>query len=391
MKMSAAARLRGCRVDEFIRKHVTRHVLDFASGAPLIPPPELLGIEAARAVGTGLQSYADSIGLLALREGVGTMLKRIGFEVNPKHEISITNGATGGLQAALFAVVERGDEVIVPVPGYEPVFDIIRLAGAQPVPIALTPPRWELNTDALCSAITPRTRAIYLNQPGNPTGRVFTPEEFETIIAICFDRGLFLIEDAVYDEIYYTQRPAVAGADARMRNRAIRVGSFSKTYAIPGWRLGFAAATGRLGQRVQRIAETMTGGAVGPLQKALVAASFGSVIDFESLRSNYRSLRDHLARILAAAGFQVVAPDGGIYIFAGLPHGICVSDLLRHGVAAMPGSLFSLNEDLGAPYARFCFARPVTHFQSLEFALSRAYSSETPSRAAKLEKRSVPA
>jgi aspartate/methionine/tyrosine aminotransferase len=354
-------------------------------------PPETFGVEAALAVAAGVQPYADSIGLLALREAVGRTLASIGLELNHQHEITITHGATGGLQAAFLAIVTRGDEVIVPVPGYEPVFDMIRLAGAKPVPVALEPPTWELDANLLCSAITRRTRAIYLNQPGNPTGHIFSSEELEMIIGICRERGLFLIEDAVYDEIYFTQRPPVPGADPRVRDRVIRVGSFSKIYAIPGWRLGFAAATGLLGQRIQCVTETMTGGAVGPLQKAIVAASFASAVDFESLRSDYRHRRDDLARVLAAAGFRVSPPDGGIYIFAEYPPGICGSDLLQLGIAAMPGSFFSPDEEEGASYARFCFARPFKHFQSLESALSRPYSSDAATRAAKLEKRSVPA
>jgi N-succinyldiaminopimelate aminotransferase len=280
----AAATLRGSRLDEFARQHLAPNILDFASGAPVMEAPRAFRIEAARAVAAGLQTYGDSAGLLALRKMVAAKLAMTGFKVDAGRGVVITCGATAGLQAAIMGTAGPGDEVLVPVPGYEPVFDIIRLAGATPSPVRLEARTWELRPQALQQAITRRTRAIYLNQPANPTGRILNTIEMEAIVAICRKHDLVAIEDGVYDELFYTRPPTALGSEPRMQGRVIRVGSFSKTYAVPGWRLGYAAAAGRLGEVVRRIGETMAGGAVAPLQQALVAAGLDAV-DFPALRS----------------------------------------------------------------------------------------------------------
>ena len=384
MKLSAAAALRGSRLDDFTRDYLTPGILDFASGAPAEAAPPEFRIEAARAVAVGNQGYGDSAGLLDLRAAIAAHLSRGGFQVDADGVV-ITIGATGGLQAALLAIVEPGDEIAVPVPGYEPIFDVIRLAGAALIPVGLEPPSWTLRAQVLRRAFENRPRAIYVNQPANPTGRIFTPVEIEAIITTCLDRDLVVIEDSVYDEFYFTRKPAMIGSDSRMRDRVIRVGSFSKTYAIPGWRLGYAAASGALGRHVRRAAETMTGGPVAPLQNAILAAGF-DVIDFPALRSTYRQRGKRVAAILSRAGFRAALPDGGIYIFAQCPATADVRELLSHGIAAMPGSFFYPGEKDVAPYARFCFARTDAQINALGSAMSRLDSDTAPACAATTER-----
>jgi N-succinyldiaminopimelate aminotransferase len=373
----AAATLSGSKLDDFARQHLTPEILDFASGAPVIEAPRAFRIKAARAVAAGLQTYGDSAGLLALRKLVAEKLAMTGFKVDAGRGIVITCGATLGLQAAILGTAGPGDEVLVPVPGYEPVFDIIRLAGATPSPVRLEVRTWELRAQALQRAITPRTRAIYLNQPANPTGRILTAIEMEAIIAICLEHDLVVIEDGVYDELFYARTPIAMGSDARMHERVIRVGSFSKTYAVPGWRLGYAAAAGQLGEVIRRIGETMAGGAVAPLQQALVAAGLDAV-DFPGLRSAYQERRDRLAAVLSRAGFRAPRPDGGIYVYAECEPGAGARELLSRGIAAMPGSFFYPDEEDGAAYARFCFARPFSQITALESAVSRPDSDKAP-------------
>ena len=381
MSLTAAAMVRGSLLDDFARQHLTPGVLDFASGAPVTAAPRAFRIEVARAMAAGLQGYADSAGLPNLRVALAEHLARGGFHVDRQGGIAITIGATGGLQAAIMAVVQPGDEVLVPVPAYEPVYDIIRLAGARPVPVRLEAPTWELRVEALRRAITRRSRALYLNQPGNPTGRIFTPAEMETVTTVCQAHDLAVIEDAVYAEFYFSREPALLGADSRMRNSVIRVGSFSKTYAVPGWRLGYAAAAGVLGDRVRRVAETMTGGAAAPLQSAVATAGLDAV-DFRVLRSAYQNRRDRLSAVLSGAGFRAPLPDGGMYIFAECAPGGGATELLSRGIAAMPGSFFYPDGEDGASYARFCFARPLSQIDALESALSRPDSDKAPARAA---------
>jgi aminotransferase len=373
----AAANLRGSRLDEFARQHLTLEILDFASGAPVMEAPRAFRIEAARAVVAGLQTYGDSAGLLALRKLVAAKLAMTGFKVDAGSGIVITSGATLGLQAAIMGTAGPGDEVLVPVPGYEPVFDIIRLAGATPSPVRLEARTWELRPQALEKAITRRTRAIYLNQPANPTGRILTAMEMEAVIVICRKHDLVAIEDGVYDELFYGRKPITIGSDPRMQGSVIRVGSFSKTYAIPGWRLGYAAAAGQLGEVIRRIGETMAGGAVAPLQQAVVAAGLDAV-DFPTLRSEYQKRRDRIVAVLSRAGFSAPLPDGGMYIFAECGPGSSARELLSRGIAAMPGSFFYPEEEDGAAYGRFCFARPFSQFDALGSALSCPDSDKAP-------------
>jgi len=385
MSPPAAATLRGSRLDDFARQHLVPGILDFASGGPVVAAPRAFRVEAARATRARFQKYADSAGLPALRNALAADLAEAGFHVNPQDGIAITPGATGGLQAAFMAVTKPGDEVLVPVPGYEPVFDIIRLAGATPVAVRLKEPTWGLKVETLRDAVSGRTRAIYLNQPANPTGHILTPAEMEAVTTICHSHQLTVIEDAVYSEFYFTQKPIIAGADSRLGDRVIRVGSLSKAFAIPGWRLGYVAAAGALGGLVRRVVETMTGGVAAPLQNAVVAAGLDTV-DFGKLRSAYRRRHDRLAAILSRAGFLTQLPDGGIYIFANCASGFGSGRLLSQGIAAMPGSFFYPDEEDGARYARFCFARPFSHFDALESAMSRLDSETAPARATKAER-----
>lgn len=373
----AGTSLHGCPIDKFVRQNVTRSILDFATGAPATAAPSQFRIEAAKAILTEHQGYTDSAGLIELRNALASKLAQIGFEVDMEREIAITVGATGGLHAAFQSVVGHNDEVLVPVPAY-PVFDLIRLAGAMPVPIMLEGPSWELSLESLRRAVTHRTRAIYLNQPGNPTGRVFTPAEIDAVVTICHEHDLTVVEDVVYDEIYFSKPAYVMGAAPGMRDRVIRVGSFSKTHAVPGWRLGFVAATGVLGQRVQRVVETTTGGAVAQLQSAIVPAAFNSAVDFVALRSKYQGCRNLLALVLEGAGFRAPLPEGGIFIYAECPPGLSVAELCARGIAAMPGSVFYPNED-HVTYARFCFARPVEQIHALECLLSHSCSTKASS------------
>lgn len=377
MRRLAAATLRGSRLDEFARKHLTPDILDFASGAPAMEAPVAFRIEAARAVVASLQTYGDSAGLLALRKLVAAKLAMTGFKVDAGLGIVITNGATLGLQAAIMSTAGPGDEVLVPVPGYEPVFDIIRLAGATPSPVRLEARTWELRPQALEQAITCRTRAIYLNQPANPTGRIFTAMEMEAVIAICRKHDLVAIEDGVYDELFYGRPPITMGSDPCMHRRVIRVGSFSKTYAVPGWRLGYAAAPGQLGEVIRRTGETLAGGAVAPLQQAVVAAGLDAV-DFPTLRSEYQERRDRLGAVLSLSGLRAPLPDGGMYIFAECKPGSGARELLSRGIAAMPGSFFYPEEEDGAAYARFCFARPFSQIDALGSAVSRPDPDKAP-------------
>ncbi len=372
---AAALSLRGCRLDEYVREHFRNSLLDFATGSPMETPPSLLRVEAVGAVLKALQERSDSSGLQALRDAVESKLVASGLSSNAEYEIAITNGATGGLQAALFAAVGHGDEVLVPVPGY-PVFDAIRLAGATPVAVALEAPSWTLRPEALLSAITPRTRAIYINQPSNPTGRVLTAFEVALVRSVCLERKLYVIEDATYEEIYFAKQPVALGSEDRISERVIRVGSFSKTYNVPGWRLGYVVGLGDVGRRVRRVSETVTGGICTPLQEAMVAASFATLIDLDAMRTRYRKVRDCFVSVLNRFGFQFERPDGGIYVFANCPAGLGPEDLLRKGVATMPGWLFYPDEGRHSSRTRFCFTRPRARLGELRAVFCRSVVAE---------------
>ncbi|SHI48650.1 pyridoxal phosphate-dependent aminotransferase [Streptomyces sp. 3214.6] len=335
--------------------------VDIASGVPVHDPPDTVLTAAATAMRTGRNQYAPAAGTPALRRAVARHLRRTrGVDVDPDHEITITSGATEGALVALLAAVDPGDEVILPEPYFESYPGTVRLLGAVPRPVRLSGAGWRLDPDAIRAAITPRTRAILLNTPHNPTGRVFTADEMLALVEICVRHGIVCITDEVYDNFVFDPAGMTSPLNlAQARDHSIVVGSFSKSLQMSGWRLGYCVAGAELTAGLRRVVERTTVCASTPLQEGTAAAT-----GFSSGAEDFRDRRDHMVKRLGQAGLDVFAPEGGWFVFAGIrgvtdrsSRELAERLLDRAGVLVAPGTPFFSDPQEGGGWIRTTFVR----------------------------------
>jgi aspartate/methionine/tyrosine aminotransferase len=336
--------------------------LDIAVGVPHKGPPKAVVAAAAEALAAGRHQYVDPAGLPQLRAAIAQdRLRRTGITVDPLTEVTVTCGAVEAVLVALLATTDPGDEVLIPEPYYESYPGIARIAGAVPVAVPLTVPDWRLDVDALRRAMTPRTRAIVLNTPHNPTGRVFTPTEMAAAVDLCAERGLVCVTDEVYDHYVFGQQPVVSGWSVPGgRARVIVTGGLSKTLRMTGWRIGYCIADPAMTEVLRRVHERTTIGAPTPMQYG--AAALG-VSDGDHDMPALTTARDLLARGLRDLGFEVRQPEGGWFVLAGtaalgLPSSELSVELIRRaGVLVAPGTAFFAEPRDGERWIRTTFVR----------------------------------
>ncbi|MET9564719.1 pyridoxal phosphate-dependent aminotransferase [Streptomyces tauricus] len=338
-----------------------RGAVDLASGVPLGNPPEAVLAAATAAMRAGHNQYAPGAGSPQLRAVVAERLHRDrAAVVDPEHEVTITSGATEGVLAALLTCVDPGDEVLVPEPWFESYPGAVRLVGAVPRPVPLTSDGWRLDIDVVRAAITPRTRAILLNTPHNPTGRVFSASETAALMEVCVRQDIVCITDEVYDNFVFGRSEMTSPLDLpSAREHVIAVGSFSKSLQMSGWRLGYCVASPALTAGLRRVVERTTVCAPTPLQEGAAAVSTAS-----SGAENFRSTREAMVERLAEAGMEVSPPEGGWFVFARidrvtpLPAGEFATRLLDEaGVLVAPGSAFFADPRDGDRWIRTSFVR----------------------------------
>jgi aminotransferase len=303
-----------------------------------------------------LNQYAITWGTPRLRDALMKKYRDwYGLEVVGDREVTVTCGATEAMASVMLAVIDPGDEVIVMEPFYENYGPDAVLCGATPVYLTLEPPTYQLDGDRLRSLITPRTRAIVVNTPNNPTGRVFSREEMETLAAICVEHDLLAITDEIYEKILYEGEHIPLAALDGMRERTIIVSGFSKTFSVTGWRVGTIIAPADLTEAIRKVHDFLTVGAPAPLQDACAAGLESLGEDYyQGMIDSYRERRSILVRALQDAGFRCQAPEGAYYILADFSDLSDEDDqtfarrLTREGgVATVPGSSFFRSEGNG--------------------------------------------
>jgi aspartate/methionine/tyrosine aminotransferase len=336
--------------------------IDIALGIPPGEPPAEAVRAATAALTGGRNQYAPPEGLLALREVIAELARRHrGVTVDPATEVTITCGATEGVLNALLAVTDPGDEVVLFEPCYENYPGMIELAGAVPRPVPLAGPGWRLDLGAVRAALTPRTRAVLLNTPHNPTGRAFDEDEVAGLLELCARHGLVLITDEVYEGFVYDGRRHVSplGRPAAAEH-AIVVGSLSKSLQMSGWRLGYCLASPALTAAVRRVHERTTVGAPGPLQVGAAAVNVAALADDSAY---YQRRRDHLVTRLEELGLTMARPEGGWFVLAavdafGRPSDLLAEELVRSaGVLVAPGTSFFTDPADGRRWVRMTFVR----------------------------------
>lgn len=357
-----AALLRPMELARLRRQAADVKALDLAVGIPAQGPPESAVEAAVAALAAGLHQYAEPAGLPELRAAIAQDCARsTGIAVDPLTEVTVTCGAIEALLVALLATTDPGDEVLIPEPFYESYPGIVRMAGAVPVAVPLTAPGWQLDLDALRRAVTPRTGAVILNTPHNPTGRVFRPEEIAGIIGLCADADLVCVTDEVYDHYVFDGQPMVSGWTVPGgHDRVIVTGGLSKTLRMTGWRIGYCIADPAMTDVLRRVHERTTIGAPTPLQYG--AATLGAQDEHHDIPALVAA-RDFLVDRLRGLGFEVQRPEGGWFVLAGTAQlGLRASELSaelieRAGVLVAPGTPFFGDPCDGERWMRTTFIR----------------------------------
>lgn len=373
--MQTARRTHGFR--ESVIRGMTRlareyRSINLAQGFPNFPAPELLKDAAARAIHDDINQYAITWGAQRLREALArTYQEWYGLEVDPEREITVTCGATEAMIATLLAVVNPGDEVIVFEPFYENYGPDTILADARPVYVPLRPGQ-TLDLDLLANAFSPRTRAIIVNTPSNPAGRVLNRAELEAIRDLCVRHDVLAVTDEIYEHIRFEGDHLPLATLSGMRDRTVTISGASKTFSVTGWRIGWILAPPELTDSIRKVHDFLTVGAPAPLQEGVaVALSALERTFYQQLAAGYRARRDLLYSALVDSGFACTTPEGAYYILAdfsalALPAGLTtpLSDtefaiwLSREiGVTPVPGSSFFRDGGDGASLVRFVFCK----------------------------------
>jgi len=353
-------------IREMTRLAVRHGAVNLAQGFPDFAAPVDIKQAAVDAVNADYNQYPITWGVKPFRDAIAAKYRRTyGMEVDPEREITVCCGATEGMIASLLAVTDPGDEVVVFEPFYENYHPDTLLCGAERKLVTLHAPDWRFDPDELRRAFSPRTKAIIINTPNNPTGKVFTREELTYIASLCQEFDALAITDEIYEHITYDgQRHIPIATLPGMRERSILVNSMSKTFSVTGWRVGWVIASPEITGSVRKVHDFLTVGAATPLQQAGIMALGLPDSYFAGLSAEYDGRRQAALTMLRNAGFQCYVPGGAYYImcdirgFGKLTDVEFATDLVqRVGVAGVPGSSFYLDPVRGASQIRFCFCK----------------------------------
>jgi aspartate/methionine/tyrosine aminotransferase len=340
--------------------------LNLGQGMPDFETPDEVKEAAVKAVRDGFNQYAVTWGAPALRRAIAEKVRRFnGIDCDADAHITVCCGATECMMATMLALADPGDEVVIFQPFYENYGPDALLAGAKPVFVPLHPPDWKFDPDELRRAFSKKTKAIIVNTPNNPTGRVFTRNELTLIAELCQEFDAYALADEIYEHIIYVDRPHISIATLPgMANRTVTISGLSKTFSVTGWRLGYCVAPPELTSGIRKVHDFLTVGAPHPLQMAGAAALALPAAYYEKLRNDYRRRRELFLPALRAAGFTFTEPEGAYYVLCDITPlgGTDDTEFTRHmiqtvGVSGVPGSSFYSPRELGRHLVRFMFAK----------------------------------
>jgi len=364
-------------IREMTRLAAVHDAINLGQGYPDFPAPEAVKEAARRAIFEDHNQYPITWGDPDFRRAIADGYERnYGLTFDPESQICVTCGSTEAMAASFLGLLDDGDEVVVFEPFYESYNPDSIMAGAVPRYVTLRPPEWTFDPDELVRAFGPRTRAVVINSPHNPTGKVFTADELGQIAALCIEHDAIAITDEIYEHITYDGLPHVPIATLPgMAERTVTISALSKSYSVTGWRVGWAVSSEALMAGIRSTHDFLTVAAAAPLQIAGVAA-LGLPDDYyEVMRKEYAERRDVMMRVLEEVGFAAEVPQGAYYVMAdvtpmGLEDDVATAQHLvqRARVATVPGSSFFSRPELGRHLVRFAFCKRV---ETLEAAGER--------------------
>ncbi len=358
--------------------------INLAQGFPDFPAPESIKRAAIEAIQRDINQYAITWGSISLREAIATKALRYNhIEADPDKNITVTCGSTEAMMASLKAVINPGDEIIIFEPFYENYGPDCLLSGATPRYIQLRPPDWSFDFEELEELFNSKTKAIIINTPSNPTGKVFNAEELHFIAKLCVHYDAIAITDEIYEHILYDNHLHLSISSLpEMADRSITINSISKTYSLTGWRVGWAIASDKITREIKKVHDFLTVGAAAPLQEgAAFALSLGEDY-YRWLADFYQNARDTLYNALLDTDFHPYKPAGAYYIMTE-----CADFMQKHqlqnsielafflvktiGIATVPGSSFYSDPNNGQVLIRFCFCKKPETLQKAQSYLSK--------------------
>jgi len=353
-------------IREMTRLAIHHGAVNLSQGFPDFPAPGEIKRAAQDAIARDVNQYAITWGAKAFRDAIAQKFERTqGVSVDPEREITVCCGSTEAMISSMLAIINPGDEVVVFEPFYENYGPDAILSDATPRFVKLQPPKWTFDPGELAAAFGPATKAIILNTPNNPTGKVFERAELECIRDLCIRWNAFAITDEIYEHMLYDGARHISPAAIEgLSERTITINALSKTYSVTGWRVGWAIAPPEVTAAIRKVHDFMTVGAAAPLQEAGIVAMNMPGEYYEKLGRDYLARRDRLMGILSEAGFRCFQPRGAYYIMTdisafGFPDDVAFAKYLvkEIGVAAVPGSSFYRDPANGRNHLRFTFCK----------------------------------
>jgi aminotransferase len=362
------------KIRESTRLALQSGAINLAQGFPDFPCPPELKQAACEAINADVNQYALTWGDREFREAIAEKVQKdLGLTVDPEQQITVTCGSTEAMAATLLATVDPGDEVIIFEPFYENYGPDVALASATCRYVKLHPPDWRFDPAELRQAFNSHTKAIIVNTPHNPTGKVFNQEELTLIAELCQQWDVLALTDEIYEHILYDDAVHIPLATlSGMADRTVTINGLSKTYSVTGWRVGYILASPELTNLIRKVHDFLTVTAPAPLQRAGVTAMRLPPGYYSDLRAMYHQKRSRIMQILDQVGIAYSVPQGAYYIFADVSSFGYQSDLEfsrylinQIGVATVPGSSF-FNASHEHSYIRFCFSKTTATLDAAE-------------------------
>jgi aminotransferase len=353
-------------IREMTRLNQIHGGVNLSQGFPDFPAPAAIKEAACAAINADVNQYAVTWGARPLREAVAReFMRRYGLPIVADEQVTVCCGSTEAMMATMLAIIDPGDEVVIFEPFYENYGPDAILSGATPRYVTLHEPDWSFDPDELAAAFNEKTKAIIINTPNNPTGKVFSRDELDVIATLCRKWDAIAISDEIYEHIIYDGHQHIPIATIEgMADRTVTINGLSKTYSVTGWRVGWTISPRSLTGAIRKVHDFLTVGAAAPLQEAGAVALESPDSYYQKLAADYQRRRDVLLDILERHHFTCFKPFGAYYIMTDISTFGFADDVefARYlvkdvGVAAVPGSSFYKSSNEGRTKLRFCFCK----------------------------------